>query len=199
MRRLPIIPTIIVAMAVLAMVGLGIWQIGRAREKEALIARYAEARGLAPIDFPTMPIGEDLPLFRHATGFCLQPVSKRVVAGRNLAGETGYVHIIHCRTGAEGPGMAVQIGWSRDPQAGGGWRGGAVSGMIAPDNKYRMRLVTDQPAPGLQANAMPSVESIPNNHRGYAVQWFLFALIALVIYVIALRARMKGSNEKAAR
>ena len=39
-RRVPIIPTIIVIAAALTMVGLGIWQLGRKAEKEALIARY---------------------------------------------------------------------------------------------------------------------------------------------------------------
>lgn len=195
-RKLPVIPTIIVALAVATMIGLGFWQISRAEEKEALIARYAEARGLPPIEFPTIPIGEDLPLFRQATGYCLQPVDKRVVAGRNRAGETGYVHIVHCRTGGgEGPGMAVQIGWSKDPQAGGGWTGGQVSGVIAPDNRHRMRLVADQAAPGLQQSAVPSTDAIPNNHRMYAVQWFAFALIALVIYGLALRGRLTRPAE----
>ena len=191
-RRLPLIPTIIVALAIAAMIGLGIWQLGRAREKEALIERYAAARDRPAIDFPTMPIGEDLPLFRRATGFCLEPVTKRVTAGRNRAGESGYVHIVHCRTGAEGPGMAVQIGWSKDPQAGAGWRGGQVRGMIAPDSEHRMRLVSEEPKAGLQPSAMPSIESIPNNHLMYAVQWFFFAILALVIYLLALRGRLKG-------
>lgn len=193
-RRLPIIPTILVGLAVIAMIGLGIWQLGRAREKEALIARYAAASDLPAIQFPTMPVGEDVPLFRRATGFCLQPVTKRVVAGRNRAGEPGYVHIVHCRTGAEGPGMAVQIGWSKDPQAGAGWQGGPVSGIIAPDSEHRMRLVAEQPAPGLQPSATPSVESIPNNHRMYAAQWALFAIAALVIYLLAVRKRLLGED-----
>lgn len=191
-RRLPLFPTLIVVAAVGVMIALGFWQIGRAREKEALIAQYERAADLPAIDFPTMPIGDDLPLFRRATGFCLEPVSRRVVAGRNRAGEPGYVHVVQCRTGAEGPGMAVQIGWSRDPQAGSGWSGGRVSGVIAPDSRSRMRLVAQDPAAGLQPSAVPDVASIPNNHRGYAVQWFLFALIAIIIYLLAVRGRLKA-------
>jgi surfeit locus 1 family protein len=30
---------------------------------------------------------------------------------------------------------------------------------------------------------------VPNNHLSYAVQWFLFAAIASVIYVLAVRRR----------
>ena len=37
-RRIPILSTIVVIAAVLTMIGLGIWQLGRKTEKEALIA-----------------------------------------------------------------------------------------------------------------------------------------------------------------
>ncbi len=195
-RRLPLVPTILVAFAVAAMIGLGIWQLGRAREKEELLARYAAAKNQPPIAYPTGPTLEPLPLFRWAAGYCLQPVSKRVVAGRSRGGEPGYVHIVTCRTGAEGPGMAVQIGWSKDPQAQARWAGGPVSGIIAPDSKYRMRLVVDGAAPGLQPSALPTMDSIPNNHRMYAVQWFLFAAIAAIIYGLAVRKRIERTEAK---
>ena len=51
MKRIPIIPTVIVLGAVAVMIGLGFWQIGRAREKEALLARYQAAAGLPAVDF----------------------------------------------------------------------------------------------------------------------------------------------------
>jgi cytochrome oxidase assembly protein ShyY1 len=52
-------------------------------------------------------------------------------------------------------------------------------------------LVADQPASGLQPSAPPSIADIPNNHMAYAVQWFLFAATALVVYGIALRRRLR--------
>jgi len=42
-KRLPVIPTIMVVLAVAAMIGLGIWQLQRAQWKEGLIARYGHA------------------------------------------------------------------------------------------------------------------------------------------------------------
>ena len=54
-----------------------------------------------------------------------------------------------------------------------------------------MRLVAATPGPGLSASAPPSPVTIPNNHLSYAIQWFLFAGIALVIYVLALRGRRR--------
>jgi surfeit locus 1 family protein len=190
-RRLPIIPTLIVAAAVALMIGLGVWQLQRARWKEGLLARYAEAETLPPIAFPGGPLRDDqLPLFRHATGVCLRIAAKRAVAGENVGGEPGYVQIVDCVTGAEGPGMSVQLGWSKDPNAKFGWSGGPVSGIIAPDRRMRMRLVAASAPPGLEPSAAPSINSIPNNHRFYALQWFAFAAIALIIYGLAVRKRL---------
>jgi cytochrome oxidase assembly protein ShyY1 len=191
-RRLPIVPTLVVLAAVALMIGLGIWQLQRAKWKEGLLAKYEQAEALPPIVFPTQPLGSDqLPLFRHATGVCLRPVGQRAVAGENRSGEPGYVHIVDCSTGAEGPGMSVEVGWSKDPNAKVNWTGGPVSGIIGPDRRTRIRLVAASAPPGLEPSQPPSIQSIPNNHRSYALQWFSFAAIALVIYALAVRKRLK--------
>ena len=194
-RRLPIISTLIVAAAVAMMIGLGIWQLRRAQWKEGLLAQYADAERLPPTIWPTVPLKRDqLPLFRHATGVCLKPVGQRAVAGENRAGETGYAHIIDCATGGEEPGMSVEVGWSKDPRAKVNWRGGPVSGIIAPDRRAGMRLVAATSPPGLEPSASPSLAMIPNNHRMYAAQWFAFAAIALLIYGLAVRKRWKEAR-----
>jgi surfeit locus 1 family protein len=191
-RRLPVIPTLIVIAAVAVMTGLGVWQLERAKWKEGLIARYAQAERLPPIEFPTVPLRDDqLPLFRHATGICMRAVGVRAMAGENRSGEPGYVHIVDCATGAEGPGMSVEVGWSKDPNAKVNWAGGLVSGIIGPDRAVRIRLVAASAPPGLEPSAPPSLSSIPNNHRSYALQWFAFAAIALIIYGLAVRTRLK--------
>ena len=69
--------------------------------------------------------------------------------------------------------------------------GGPVSGVVAPDRRSGMRLVAASAPPGLEPSAAPSLRSIPNNHRSYALQWFSFAVIALVIYALALNKRLK--------
>ena len=195
--RFPLIPTILVAAAVATMIALGVWQLRRAVEKDALLERFRAAQNLPPIGFPTGPIHQDsLPLFRPATGLCLQPVAKRSTAGRNRAGEPGYSQIVDCRTGAEGPGMSVELGWSRNPNVKVEWPGGLVSGIIAPDSRMRMRLVASSSPSGLAPAAPPSIEQIPNNHRSYAIQWFLFALTAAVIYGLALRGKLKINKAK---
>ena len=188
-RRWPPIPTILVGLAVATMIGLGIWQLQRKGEKDALLARLAAAQKLPPIGWPTLPMGDPLPLFRSATGNCLLVTGFRTSAGQNRSGDPGFLVIADCRVGAEGPGMAVELGWSKNPNAGRDYQGGLVSGVIAPDRVIRMRLVAAEPGPGLMASAAPSPATIRNNHLSYAIQWFLFAAIALIIYVLALRRR----------
>ncbi|HEV2363212.1 MAG TPA: SURF1 family cytochrome oxidase biogenesis protein [Caulobacteraceae bacterium] len=54
MRRIPVGPTIVVALAALVLIGLGAWQLQRLRWKEALLARvaalaHAPPRPIAPV------------------------------------------------------------------------------------------------------------------------------------------------------
>ncbi len=197
MRRVPVVPTIVVAVAVAAMIALGLWQlVDRLPKKEAFLAQLAANPARAPIAFPRTP--DDTLLFRRTSGFCLQPVSIKLAG----AGASGYRAIAQCRTGAEGPGMIVQLGTTRDPNAKVVWAGGPVAGFIshAPDGRsligslfdrrpQAMLLVATTPPAGLAPNGRPDIASVPNNHLAYGVQWFLFAGIASVIYVLAVVRR----------
>jgi len=202
MKRVPILATILVALAAAAMIGLGFWQLQRRHEKEAQLALYAANVNAPPIAFPRLALGDNL-LFRKAGAFCLEPVSFKAEG----AGAAGFRSIAQCRTGAEGPGFAVQLGTTHDPNAKPAWKGGKVSGYIshAPDHRplialmfgdhapQPLMLVADTPPPGLAANPGPDLSSIPNNHLSYAVQWFIFAALAVLIYALALRKRMRGA------
>lgn len=192
-RRWPVLPTIIVLAAVAIMVGLGVWQLGRLEQKEALLARYEEAiSDPAPLSaFPWYDPERNL--FRRAPLHCDQVIGWNAIAGRNANDQTGYVHVATCigdgRYSFDSPsGVEVVIGWSPGPDPV-DWQGGAVTGIIAPGGERGWRLVADQPQAGLAPNATPDPNSIPNNHLAYAGQWFFFALTALVIYVLALRRR----------
>jgi surfeit locus 1 family protein len=189
--RLPIMPTLLVALAVATMIGLGIWQLHRLQWKEALLAQYAAAAHKPPVAFPRDLTDQSL-LFRRSEAFCLQPVGWRASAGRDMAGQSGWRHVADCRTGAEGPGLAVDMGWSEKPDAPAGWKGGEVSGVIGSDHDHQILLVSTTAAPGLAPSQPPSLDEIPNNHLAYAVQWFIFAALAILIYVIALWRREKS-------
>jgi surfeit locus 1 family protein len=194
-KRLPLIPTIVVGVAVAVMIALGVWQLRRAEWKDALIARYAQAAGLPEVAWPAVPPADQSLLFRRSQGFCLEVTGWTERAGHDRAGRTGWRHIASCRTGAEGPGMQVDMGWSQDPTLRPAWRGGVVRGTIDADRDHLILLVSDMAAPGLQPSAKPSATDLPNNHLGYAVQWFLFAATALLIYVLALWRRSRGASQ----
>src|SRR5438128_1024365 len=124
--RIPIVATAVVTAAVAAMIALGVWQLHRAEWKRGLLAQYAAAPRLGPVAWPAVPVNPEHLYFRKAAGFCLQVTGWRTTAGRNLNDEPGWSHIAACRTGAEGPGMQVDMGWSTrsDNPA---WRGGPVA------------------------------------------------------------------------
>jgi surfeit locus 1 family protein len=190
MKRLPLLPTLFVAFAVATMIGLGVWQINRAAWKDALLEGYAAADAKPPIAFPAVPVPDENLLYRRASGLCLEVVRWTARAGRSVSGQSGWRHVALCRTGGgEGPGMAVDLGWSRSADAPKGYAGGPVAGVMDFDRDHVFLLVADAPAPGLEASERPSPAAIPNNHRAYAMQWFLFAGAALVIYALALRRR----------
>jgi surfeit locus 1 family protein len=203
MRRSAILPTLIVAAAVALMIGLGVWQLQRRSEKAAVLAVAATNPGKPAISFPALPPVPRILLFRPSSVQCLRVVNWRVEAGRASDGKTGYRHIAECATGAEGPGALIVMGVTERPDAKTGWTGGQVRGWLSeePDHRslivrltgkappLRPMLIARDPAPGLKHAAPPTADDIPNNHLAYAIQWFLFAGIAVVIYAIALRRR----------
>jgi surfeit locus 1 family protein len=194
MTRVPVLATLIVALAVSIMVTLGLWQLlVRLPEKEAYLAQLAANPGRPPIAFPAVP--DDRLLFRRSAGACARPQSIRILG----AGAQGFRAIAEC------PGLVVQLGITRDAKAAVVWSGGEVTGYLsqAPDPRpllaglwddtpRRLMLVADPPAAGLRPNIPPDIGSVPNNHLAYAGQWFFFAAIASVIYALALRRRPPG-------
>ena len=187
-KRIPIIPTIVVLLAVGIMIRLGFWQLDRLHQKEKLLARYTAAQAMsADVAFPRSPAESEPLLYRHTTIDCPKVAGVESVAGRSAKDETGIGHIATC-TLADGTRARIVLGWSRNPEVP-DWRGGTVMGIIAPGP----RLVADPPLAGLQTNARPDPSDLPNNHLSYAVQWFLFAGVALVIYALAVRKRLKES------
>lgn len=199
--RIPIIPTILVIAAAAVMVALGVWQLGRADEKEALIAQYRANRQLPVIaSFGEFISGNEAAeyleesLFRRVEIACDTPSNWKGVAGRNDYGQSGYVHMFECsRLALEGGSdetvLYATIGWSRSPQQP-AWDGGTVTGILSTaGDDYE--VVASEPQAGLQPLARPDPADLPNNHLAYAGQWFFFALTALVIYWLALRRRWR--------
>ena len=181
--RIPVIPTIIVVTAVAIMVMLGFWQLGRADEKGALIARYSAALDEgAQVSWPLAPQDIEQSLYRRSSIACVAVLGMAARAGTNANGANGWAHEAACNVAGSAEPVLVQLGWSRNPE-GPVWEGGEVTGWIAPGP----RLVADPAQAELQPLVRPDPSDLPNNHLAYAWQWFLFALTALVIYILALR------------
>jgi surfeit locus 1 family protein len=190
-RRMPIVPTVLVLIAVGVMIRLGVWQLDRLHQKEALLASYAQAVTMsADAAWPRTAEDAERALYRHATITCVSVSNATTKSGTSAKGEAGIAHYARCLQ-PDGSFADVVLGWSVDP-APRAWGGGSVTGIIAPGP----RLVADPPLAGLEANAPPDPADIPNNHLSYAVQWFLFAFVALVIYALALRKRLAGRGSE---
>ncbi|ATE66673.1 SURF1 family protein [Rhizorhabdus dicambivorans] len=206
MRRLPILATLVVGLAVAAMIALGLWQLRRAEWKEGLLASYRAARhepalyGL-PADLPI-----ERAAFRRAHILCRISGAPVQVGGFGRGEQPGFRNILGC-TLIDGRRIMADLGWSPPgvkpalPAIGQRIEG---DGLLIPDEVLAKRVLGGAPgavpllivleggAPGLSPSVAPSIETIPNNHRSYAVQWFLFAAVALIIYGLALWKRSRA-------
>jgi surfeit locus 1 family protein len=188
--KLPLVPTIVVLLAVGIMVRLGVWQIDRLHQKQSMIARYQAAMAMPVLDWSQgVPLGARGD-YRRVALHCDRLGEQHQVGGRNAAGQSGWAHWVDCLPVSGN--VTVVAGWSRDlaPVA---LSPGAVTGYaLGGEGAEPLRIVADPPLGGLAANARPDPRDLPNNHFSYAVQWFLFAATALVIYGIAVWKRGKG-------
>ena len=193
MRRLPVIPTLIVLAAVAVMIRLGFWQIERMHQKEALIGRAQAALAAgAEAPWPSQANEIDGVLYRRSQIECDRVVGMSGTAGQNAQGEAGWAQVADCAVRGGGTAKVV-LGWSLQPPTV-KWQGGRVSGVIAPGP----RLVAVPAQAGLAENALPDPASLPNNHWSYAVQWFLFAVVGLVGWPVLLQRTARDERGAAA-
>ncbi|MBH5322083.1 SURF1 family protein [Aurantiacibacter sediminis] len=197
-RKVPIIPTIIVLAAACVMVALGVWQLGRADEKNALIAEFESASEQAPVQLSEQSL--DGLLYRTVEYSCTNPTEWNAIAGRSDTGRTGYSQQFLCGVlsvegtseAAQAPEIYAVVGWSPGPNEP-DWSGGNITGVLTQlGDDYRITLA--EPVNGLEASAAPDPSDMPNNHLAYAGQWFFFALTALLIYGFALRKRWREQD-----
>lgn len=206
MRRVPLLSTLLVGLAVAAMIALGFWQLDRRSQKQSAMAVFA-ANTLQPTITIESGAADASLLFRHARSACQSVASWTRQGGRSVVGTQGWRQVATCRTHT-GSTLLVDMGVTRDPKFRPRWPGGVVSGMLtrAPDHRpliasmfdpapQPLMLVSDQAAPGLEPSTPPDIANVPNNHLAYAVQWFLFAGVAIIIYGLALRLRARGAPQ----
>lgn len=184
-RGFPLVPTLMVVIAIPLMLALGIWQYQRHLWKDALLASYA-----ANAAAPRLRIAGAIPpgneFRRVALNVDCAAGTTEEIGGANREGAAGFAHLRHCTAGAQA--ILLDIGWSARPQT---LRLPAstalVRGRLGTQTPQGWRLTAEQPTAPLLASATPTRDSIPNNHLSYALQWWSFAAILAVIYAIWLR------------
>jgi cytochrome oxidase assembly protein ShyY1 len=201
-RRIPVLPTIAVAIAVATMIALGVWQLGRAYERDAAKERMIAHAALPMVEYPYAdPVREDL-LFRRLSATCTAVRSWETRGGESAAGQSGWRRIATCLS-PKGTTFQADMGVSPSPEGQPAWQGGTITGAAvrAPDVSAMsdrlmhrqaprpLMVVAETPAPGLAASRQPDPREETNSSWAYTGQWFLFALTALVIYALALRRR----------
>lgn len=211
MKRLPLLPTLLVALAVVTMLCLGVWQLQRKAEKEALLARLAANRSMPAISIVSeeMRYVKDENRYRPVFGNCVRVVEWRVEGGRASNEEPGYRHLATCVSKPSSLGSAsgfvVDLGVSKSPIFRPAWRGGKVFGWLSTVPQHysviekaigkipvpEPLLVSYSSPAGLVPTWQPANATISNNHLFYALQWFFFAGAAAVIYLLALRRRSR--------
>lgn len=194
MKRLPILPTLLVLLMVPAMIALGIWQLHRAEWKAGVLSHLA-ANATAPvIDKPASLADRDTLSFRRVRTVCQAVRPWQPSAARSVTGAAGYRQVIWCG-GGQGEPVLVSLGVATDPTIRATIAPGtSVTGPLVPHNgQPPFILIADRPVPPLAAEAPPTLDSIPDNHRAYAVQWFLFAASLIAIYLAYLRRWRRGA------
>jgi len=206
MRRLPLLPTLVVLCAATAMVALGVWQLRRATWKEGLLAQYQANAALPALDLdPLIERGDTAGValaFRRVLVTChARGAVPESHGGRSLRGEGGYSYVVPCRPGATGLAgrIKVNVGWTAMPLHGVRLDAeGLIAGRIGAAEPNGPLVVTSAAArPPLAPSAPPSIDQVANNHRAYAAQWLIFAALAVLIYALALRRRQRRLPPKA--
>lgn len=207
MRRLPVLPSLIIFLMTAFLAGLGIWQLQRADWKQQLITAAAQAPQLPmlePADYVAAMTGRLSVQYRRAELICRPGLVKPydLKGGSSAGGQGGFLVLVSCRPDQSlAPDIVAVAGWTRRPDA------AALpltvdtmfTGLIierpygdAP-NRPQFMLIPDTAVPPLSRSRLPTPGDLPDNHLAYAGQWFGLAAVLLVIYGLWLRRRWRDA------
>src|SRR3546814_13984767 len=111
-RRWPLIPTLLVLAAVAVMIALGVWQLQRKSDKEALIALYQRNMAMSSlVTYPELPPVPDAMLYRKSSVVCLEPVRWEPRSGTDRKGRSGIRRRPEERRGGKEGGSTCRSRW----------------------------------------------------------------------------------------
>jgi cytochrome oxidase assembly protein ShyY1 len=206
-KSVPLLPTLLVAVMVAVLAGLGVWQLQRREWKADLIAQLEAAQTLPllePVDFQRAMQGDISVQYRRAKLPCSpgKVLPYDLKGGSSIGGKSGYLVLVSCRPNRQPPDIVAVAGWTKRADAG---RTEIIvdtvfKGLVierpygdAPGRPQFM-LIPDTAVPPLLPSRMPTPADLPDNHLSYAGQWFGLALVLVTIYALWLRRRLRGET-----
>ena len=138
-RKLPLVPTLIVLIAVGIMIGLGFWQIDRLHQKEAMLAQYEAVEANAGVRRWTG--GNSIPPYSRGASECVKVTGASTESGQNAAHAAGWAKVAAC-TMVGGVNARVVLGWSNAPDVV-QWAGGKLTGTYLSRGKDGAVIVAD--------------------------------------------------------
>ena len=207
MRRL-VLPLIFGLLGAAVLASLGVWQLQRLAWKEGVLADISARIAAAPDPIPSDPdpvadryrpvtfegrlAGAPIHVLasRRGYGACYRVVAPMQAGGRVVMADLGFIATEAAdRPLPEGPYRVTgNLHWpdevdgftpapDRDANI---WFGRDVDAMAAALGAEPVLVVVRTITPDAGTDPLPvGVEGIPNNHLGYAIQWFGLALVWL--------------------
>ena len=197
MRRL--IPLVASLGGLAVLVALGFWQLGRAEWKDGVIAAIEARLGEAPVPLPVAPdpatdryravrvtgrVGEGVGVFSTWRGpgpgyRIVAPFEadggRRILLDRGFAASPDGVRVPAGRVAVEG-----NLHWPEEREAdpADGWEARDVPALAAALGTEPILVVARATSDPAGVRPIPlDIEGIPDNHLGYAVQWFGLAAV----------------------
>ena len=208
MTRRMVLPLLFGLIGAAVLVALGVWQVQKLAWKEGVLAEIAQRMQSAPVAVPATPdpVGDrflpvsatgdftgqalDVLVSRREIGAGYRVIAVFVTGGRRLLVDRGFV-VDEARGAGHAATAAVAVTgnlhWPDEidrftpaPDAATGlWFARDVSAMAQALGTEPV-LIVARSATGDGIEPMPVGDAgIPNNHLGYAIQWFLLALVWL--------------------
>lgn len=206
-RRFPLVPTLMTAVMLAQLIGLGVWQLQRRDWKHALVTRLEAAQSqplVGPVDFLKAMQREASIQYRRAELPCSpgEVLPYDLKGGSSAAGQSGYLVLVSCRPNRKPPDIVAVAGWTRRPDAAAvPLKVDTVFTGIIIERPYgdaparpRFMLIPDTAVPPLKASRQPTPQDLPDNHLNYAGQWFGLAAVLAVIYTLWLRRRWRSES-----
>ncbi len=204
MQRRDVVAVVSAVLVAAVCVRLGIWQLDRLAQRRARNAALAARLALPPLTVTSSTPADSARERRVVAHGVYDFAAERTWVGRSFQGTPGVALITPLRL-ADGAAVLVDRGWAPSPDAfhvdhtlygepdtatvtgialipprGGG--DVSVAGFLP----FVIQLETRDPLAGLPRRwPLPALDNGP--HLSYAIQWFSFAVIALVGTAVLIR------------